>query len=193
MRFLIFIVTFAALFALTVGFLALIDALPEPALSEDAPNGTGPAVSEQTEAPVRIVAESIDMDVKVNNPVSTEIKVLDEALLTGAVRYPNSALLGQEGTVLIFGHSSYLPVIYNQAYKAFNNIQKLKAGDTVSVYSGSREYRYRVTGVRLANATEDVVELPSNGKYLTLVTCDSFGRKTDRFIVKAEFVRSLAL
>jgi len=183
----------AALFAITVGFLALVDALPDTAVSEDAYGGMESFVNISSEAPVRIVAESIDMDVRVNNPLSTDIKILDEALLTGAVRYPESALLGQEGTVLIFGHSSYLPVIYNQAYKAFNNIQKLQAGDIIGVYSGSREYRYRVTSVRLANATEDVVELPSDGKYLALVTCDSFGRKTDRFIVKAEFVRSLAL
>ncbi|KKW35391.1 hypothetical protein A2852_01795 [Candidatus Adlerbacteria bacterium RIFCSPHIGHO2_01_FULL_54_23] len=193
MRFLGYLATSAALFAITVGFLALVDALPDTAVSEDAYGGMESFVNISSEAPVRIVAESIDMDVRVNNPLSTDIKILDEALLTGAVRYPESALLGQEGTVLIFGHSSYLPVIYNQAYKAFNNIQKLQAGDIIGVYSGSREYRYRVTSVRLANATEDVVELPSDGKYLALVTCDSFGRKTDRFIVKAEFVRSLAL
>src|SRR3989344_788477 len=193
MRFLGYLATSAALFAITVGFLALVDALPDTAVSEDAYGGMESFVNISPGAPVGLVSESIDMDVRVNNPLSTDIKILDEALLTGAVRYPESALLGQEGTVLIFGHSSYLPVIYNQAYKAFNNIQKLQAGDIIGVYSGSREYRYRVTSVRLANATEDVVELPSDGKYLALVTCDSFGRKTDRFIVKAEFVRSLAL
>jgi LPXTG-site transpeptidase (sortase) family protein len=77
--------------------------------------------------------------------------------------------------------------VHNQAYKTFNGIQKLKNGATVSVYSGTTEYRYKVTGVRLANATEDVVELPTNGKFLTLVTCDSFGTKSDRFVVTAEF------
>jgi len=41
--------------------------------------------------------------------------------------------------------------------------------------------------VRLANATEDVIELPSTGKFLTLVTCDSFGTKSDRFVVTAQF------
>ena len=202
MRFLTFIATFAALFALTVGFLAAVDALPEPLDSLQSDSGQAARGTPRTqnithnqsaEVPVRIVAESIGMDVKVNNPTQSDIETLDKALLTGAVRYPDSALLGQSGTVLIFGHSSYVPVIYNQAYKAFNGIQHLKAGDTVRVYSGSAEHRYRVTGVRLADASEDVVELRSDGTYLTLVTCDSFGRKTDRFVITAEFVDSNAL
>lgn len=190
MRFLAFTGVFAACFALTVGFLALVDALPESGEAGAGGNSDYSISDFRSEQPVRIAAEKVGMDVKVNNPVSTDIETLDKALLTGAVRYPESALLGQEGTVLIFGHSSYLPVIYNQAYKAFNGIQNFKTGDAMSVFSGSREYRYRVTGVRLADATEDVVELRSDGKYLALVTCDSFGRKTDRFVVTAEFVGS---
>ena len=104
-----------------------------------------------------------------------------------AARCATRPRLGEEGTVLIFGHSSYLPIVRNQNYKAFNGIQKLKVGETVSVYSATAEYRYTVTGVRLANATEDVIELPSTGKFLTLVTCDSFGTKSDRFVVTAQF------
>jgi len=47
--------------------------------------------------------------------------------------------------------------------------------------------------VRLANAEEDVVQLPSNGKYLALVTCDNFGTKSDRYVVEAELVAAYAL
>ena len=143
--------------------------------------------SANSEIPLRIVAKSIGLDKTIANPSSTDVEVLDAALQGGTVRYPTSARLGEEGTVLIFGHSSYLPIVRNQNYKAFNGIQKLKAGDTVSVYSASAEYRYTVTGVRLANAAEDVIELPSTGKFLTMVTCDSFGKKTDRFVVTAKF------
>ena len=136
---------------------------------------------------MRIVAKSIGLDKTVANPESTDVDVLDGFLLKGTVRYPTSALLGTSGTVLIFGHSSYLPIVNNQNFKAFNGIQNLKVGETVSVYSATAEYRYAVTSVRLANATEDVIELPATGKFLTLVTCDSFGKKTDRFVVMAEF------
>ena len=127
------------------------------------------------------------------NPSSTKVAALDEALLKGAVRYPTSAKLGQTGTVLLFGHSSYLPVIYNQAYKAFKGIQNLKKGDVVSVYSGTHEYRYAVESVSIANANEDVIELRKDGKYLTLVTCDTFAKKSDRFVVTAKFVGAYPL
>jgi len=194
-----FALTFIAFFALSYVFLAMVDALPEPlsSASEAAlsqrnadPISTGAASEANATSPelsVRVVAKSIGMDNAVLNPTSTDVGVLDEALLKGTVRYPGSGMLGQDGTVLIFGHSSYLPIVRNQNYKAFNGIQKIKPGETISVYSGTREYRYTVTGVRLANAEEDVVELPSNGKFLTLVTCDSFGTKSDRFIVTATF------
>ena len=81
----------------------------------------------------------------------------------------------------------------NQNFKAFDGVQNLKAGDTVSIYSATREYRYAVSGVRLANTTEGVVQLPSNGKYLTLVTCNSFGSKSDRYVVTADFVGAYEL
>ena len=192
-----FALTFVALFALAFVFLAGVDALPEP-LGSQSPSqkvqGLGSPQpdhfaqdSASAELPVRIVAKSIGLDKTIANPSSTDVEVLDAALQGGTVRYPTSARLGEEGTGLIFGHSSYLPIVRNQNYKAFNGIQKLKAGETVSVYSGAAEYRYTVTGVRLANATEDVIELPATGKFLTLVTCDSFGKKTDRFVVTAKF------
>lgn len=200
MRTLSFVLTFAALFFITYVFLGVVDALPEPrdtieaepvATPIDEPVATEPQNNPQM--PVRIAARDIGVNATVSNPNSTDVAVLDEALLHGAVRYPTSAQLGQEGTVLIFGHSSYLPVVRNQAYKAFNSIQNLKQGQIISVYSDGLEYRYAVTGVRLANAEDDVVELPTVGRHLTLVTCDSFGTKSDRFIVTADLEGTYAI
>jgi LPXTG-site transpeptidase (sortase) family protein len=145
------------------------------------------------DAPVRIMAKTIGMNVSVSNPTSSDVDVLDTALLKGAVRYPTSALLGVDGTVLLFGHSSYLPIVHNQNYKAFDGIQNLKVGETISVYSATREYRYSVVSVKLADATQDVVQLPATGKHLILVTCDSFTKKTNRFVVTADFVGTYSL
>lgn len=186
-----FTLTFLVLFILTYIFFAAVDALPEPA--KNTPGGGVVASPQGVELPVRAAASAIRMDVGVENPTSQNIAVLDEALLRGAVRYPTSAKLGEEGTVFLFGHSSYLPVVHNQAYKAFNRIQDLKTGDTVSVYSGTTEYRYAVTGVRVADATEDVIELSQTGRKLVLVTCDSFSSKTSRFVVTADLVGTYAL
>lgn len=187
-----FSLTFVALFALAFVFLAGVDMLPETQTNART-SDVRVQDSASAELPTRIVATSIRLDKSVVNPTSTDVETLDAALLGGTVRYPTSAKLGEEGTALIFGHSSYLPIVRNQNYKAFNGIQKLKVGETVSVYSATAEYRYTVTNVRLANATEDVVELPATGKFLALVTCDSFGKKSDRFVVTAEFVGAYSL
>ena len=192
-------VAFVAMFAATVWFLGQMDALPEPSKTSAPVVAQTPTVDEtkvvptSAQLPVRIEAEDIGLSVKVANPASTNVDTLDEELLSGAVRYPTSGKLGENGTVVIFGHSSYLPVVHNQAYKAFDGIQNLKKGEVVSVYSGTLEYRYMVETVSVANADEDVIELRKDGQYLTLVTCDSFTKKTDRFIVTAKFVGAYQL
>ena len=192
-----FSLAFIALFALTFAFLALLCATPNPLGEQSGGDALGAPVAERgeeiKELPVRVIGEAVGLDVSVNNPTSTDIETLDKALLSGAVRYPTSAWLGQEGSLLVFGHSSYLPLVRNQAYKAFNDIQKFSAGDTVKVRSATIEYRYKVVSVRLADATEDSIEFPPSGKHLVLVTCDSFGKKTERFIVTADFTGAYLL
>jgi LPXTG-site transpeptidase (sortase) family protein len=187
-----FAMTFVLLFGLMFAFMAAVDALPD---NPNAPShsSTVAAAPANPEAPVRIVAPDINLDVNVVNPTSTDVDLLDDALTQGAVHYPTSADLGVDGTVLIFGHSSYLPVVYHQYYKTFDGIQNLKVGSIVSVYSGDLEYRYSVTGVSVADATQDVVQLPTTGKHLVLVTCDSFATKSNRFVVTADFVGTYAL
>ncbi|MBX4192437.1 sortase [Candidatus Parcubacteria bacterium] len=192
-----FALAFFCMFVLLFTFLSATDTLPEvPNAYRDVPalfgQQTQVAVDNaQPEEPVRIKISAVGVDVSVSNPNSTDLAVLDKVLLNGAARYPDSARLGEDGTVLLFGHSSSLPIVHNQNYKSFNGIQNLHNGSVISVFSGTTEYRYSVTGVRLANANEDVVELPTNGKFLTLVTCNnSIANKVGRYVVTAEFVEA---
>ena len=192
-----FLAVFGLVFFSSITVLGALDLLPEtevttstriPALVA-APIGAVAA----PEYPTGIEIPSIGVAADVENPASTNIAALDAALLKGAVRYPSSSKLGEEGNLIIFGHSSYLPVVRNQAFKAFNGIQNLTRGEEIIVTSGSRAYVYTVTSVREAKAGEDAIPLTDTGHTLTLATCDSFGEKSDRFIVTAELatVRSL--
>jgi LPXTG-site transpeptidase (sortase) family protein len=141
--------------------------------------------------PERILINGVDIDLPVLNPESADIDVLDNALLSGSVRYPNSARLGEDGNMFIFGHSSGLPVVKNQMFKAFNKIPELEKGDVITVVGGGMEYVYRVDKVRLTNVNEGLVDLSQkNGKKLTLSTCNSFGAKSERWVVEADFVGS---
>lgn len=138
--------------------------------------------------PDRIVIDAIDLDVPVGVPASNDISVLDAVLLKGAALYPGSGTLDQERNLLILGHSSHLPIVRNQAYRAFNNIEKLAVGDTIKVFSGSHAYVYRVKNVKLVPAPEAMVRFNTGKRELTLVTCDNFGAKTDRYVVSADFI-----
>lgn len=145
------------------------------------------------ELPTRIEIPAISLAASIANPMTTSINALDAELLKGAVRYPTSAKLGETGNVVLFGHSSYLPVVGNQAYKTFNGIQKLVAGDLVIVSSAGTAYTYRVRSMVKENVNDAGILLEVSGRVLTLSTCNSFGTKSDRFVVTADFVESHAI
>jgi LPXTG-site transpeptidase (sortase) family protein len=147
------------------------------------------AVSAPTAFPDRLVIPALGKDLPVSNPQTTNIEALDEALKSSVVRYPTSGLLGEDGTnTLIFGHSSYLPVVRNKLYKAFNEIQDLKVGDKIEAVAEGTVYEYKVVRVYRASALDDSIALTVGKHRITLLTCNSFGEKSDRWVVEAEFV-----
>lgn len=195
-----FLAAFLAVFFVTFSTLATLDLIPEPKAEAVAIEATVPASSlaaaallANPENPVRVVIEEAGIDVTIKNPSTTNVAALDEALLTGAVRYPTSAKLGEEGNMILFGHSSYLPIVNNKSFKAFNEIQNLEKGDRITVYGEDAAYVYRVTEVAQADADEDAIPLTKTGHTLTIATCDSFGKKTSRFVVVADLVESYPL
>ena len=143
-----------------------------------------------TMLPVALTIPSLRMESVVVNPASADIAALDAALLQGVVRHPGSAKLGEDGNVVIFGHSSYLPVVHNPLFKAFNGVQKLSPGATITLSSSDTVFEYQVVKVTRADARADAIPLNVSGKRLTLITCDSFRSEDDRFIVEADFVKS---
>ena len=139
--------------------------------------------------PERLVIPRLGKELPVSNPQTRNIAALDEELKRAVVRYPDAATLGQkDGNTLIFGHSSRLPVVRNKLYQAFNDIETLQEGDTVEAYAGDDVYTYKVTRVYEASAESDRIPLVTNGHQLTLLTCDTFGKKSDRFVVEAKFI-----
>ncbi|HRH24551.1 MAG TPA: sortase [Candidatus Paceibacterota bacterium] len=142
----------------------------------------------QGELPVRIEIPKVGIQATVSNPNTTDVATLDRELLAGAVRYPGSGTLGENGNVLMFGHSSHLPVVHNQAFKAFNDIQNLEVGDPIFVFGKEKIYVYAVEKVEAENTTTGAIPLDITGAKLTLATCDNFGTKSDRFVVTAVLV-----
>ncbi len=199
-----FFCLFALIFLGSVAVLATFDLLPDTSsfsstkavatitLSpESISNTDAPKTIAVIELPTKIKIPAINLSAKIENPITTNIEVLDQTLLFGAVRYPVSAKLGETGNVVLFGHSSYLPIVGNQAYKTFNGIQKLAVGDTITVYSVTTAYTYKVRSVTKESVDDNKpIPLSAIGKELTLVTCNSFATKSDRFVIVADFVES---
>ncbi len=142
--------------------------------------------------PKRVIISKIGVDSYVSNPTSTDTSILNEALLSGAVRYPGSGTLGH-GNMFLFGHSTGIRIVNNQAYKAFNHLNQMALGDTISVQSSDTEYTYSVTSVALIDSDEKLVDFSKNKDMLTLSTCDVFGEKQERYVVEAKFISSRKL
>ncbi len=138
--------------------------------------------------PTRLIIPKLERDIPVLNPQETSVQALDNALLSGVVRHPDSADFLNDGTMFLFGHSSYLPSVMNKNFQAFNGIQDLEWGDTIMVHSLDTEYVYQVERVYEVSAAAADIDLEMGTPRLTLVTCDSFGSKSDRFVVEASLV-----
>jgi LPXTG-site transpeptidase (sortase) family protein len=136
---------------------------------------------------------TVGITVPIVTPTSTTISALDTALADGVVRYPGSGNPGERTNILFFGHSSNLPVVHNPAYRALNKLEDVRLGDDVYVRSGEREYHYKVFAVRLTTDTEELVTFTSDERQITISTCNTFGQKSERFVVQAIYVGSKSL
>lgn len=196
--------SFMFIFIFSLVFLHILGFVPEPAVEAETESliprvSTSSNSVNQTTAvrgdarPIRISIESVGIDARVETPPSTDIVVLDSALLRGAVHYPGSGTLVDISNIFIFGHSSHLPLVHNDNFRVFNNLEKVKAGDIVRVESSDMVNLYRVRSVDLVSVDEALVEFTEHSKMLTLSTCNSFGEPSDRYVVKADFVTSMEL
>ena len=197
----IFLATFTGLYLLglvptefaDVNQTSVLDELPTAGLPIIESSSTSAVKNTFTgEEPTHITIAKIGVDAKISDPSSTDVTVLDDALTHGAVHYPGSGLLA-DGNLFLFAHSTNWSVVHNQAYKTFNNLDKLVAGDEIQVTGTSQVYTYRVTSVRLADNNQIWVDLSGNKKMLTLSTCNTFGEKQQRYVVQADFVGSSAI
>lgn len=161
-----------------------------PMLGEDR---TPSAVAPVTSLPARIQIPAIDLDLAIQNPSTRNIEALDTLLKNGPARYVDSARLGETGNMIVFAHSSHLPVVHNLMYKAFNRVPELKAGDSITLIGDdNKSYLYVVRDVEKADANDATIDLSAkNGTRLTLVTCDTLTGKSARFVLTADFVGTI--
>ncbi len=189
---------FVFIFSASFGLLYMLGLVPPELQFTDTPEQTSTlqpweqtqaVPAEQGELPTKIVIDKVGVNATIENPSTTNAAVLDDSLTRGAVRYPGSGLLGK-GNLFLFGHSTSFKVVHNQAYKTFNNLKSLVAGDQIYVYSATKKYTYSVRTVTLVDSNEAWIDVSSKDNMLTLSTCNTFGAKEERYVVQADYVRS---
>ncbi|GIW63713.1 MAG: hypothetical protein KatS3mg091_515 [Patescibacteria group bacterium] len=121
----------------------------------------------------------------------TDAKVIvaGEDLNQGLVHYLPKSLPGEEGNVVIFGHST-LPQLFKKGdYKSiFTYLHTLEKGDEISVKLGDSVYNYEVTEMFIINPDQiEILEQIKNDSILTLVTCTPPGTYWKRLVVRAKF------
>jgi LPXTG-site transpeptidase (sortase) family protein len=140
--------------------------------------------------PDKITISKIGVDSEIQKPQSQEVSVLDAALNKGAVYYPGSGTINF-GNMFLFGHSTGFSIVNNQAYKTFNNLDDLVAGDEIEIESNGRTFIYKVQKVTLLDESAAFVDFSKTDQMLTLSTCNTFGQKQERWVVEAIFDREV--
>ncbi len=132
-----------------------------------------------------IYIEKIGAELPIIDSDSYDNRVLHNELDDGAVRYPASALFGQEGQTVLLGHSApdNWPDIKHDT--AFSRIDELGAGDEIAVYFRDKIYTYSVTRSEIIAKGGDLSGEPPSGNSLVLVSCWPPGRDLNRIAVEA--------
>lgn len=145
---------------------------------------SGAAVGKDPE----VIIPKINAEVPVVYDVNTtDDEAIQQGLTEGVVHYPTSPDPGQDGNVVIVGHSS--GNIFNLGnYKfAFSLLRELDNGDTFFLQKDGKRYTYQVYKKEVVKPTDVGVLGPADKPdTATLITCDPPGLSTNRLVLTAE-------
>ena len=101
-----------------------------------------------------------------------------EQLKKGVAQHIGTADPGQTGNVVLSAHNDIFGEI-------FRNLDKLKPGDEVIVFTNQKQYTYVVDGTQLVEPTAVDVMSPTGSPTLTLISCYPYLVDKQRIVVRA--------
>jgi len=123
-----------------------------------------------------------------------KLKIKDALVTIGSmdlekslIQYPQTALPGQLGNSVVFGHS-VLPQFFSPTnyLTIFSTLYKLKQGDEIFIDYDGVKYKYIIDEMFEVKPTDlSVLEQRFDQKNLTLITCSPPGTYLRRLIIKA--------
>ena len=118
------------------------------------------------------------------------VSIGGEDLAQNLIQYPGTALPGQIGNAVIFGHS-VLPAFYDPTsyLTIFSTLPTLVTGDVITLSYDGITYKYQVEQKFEVQPTDiQILDQDESDSFLSLVTCVPPGLQTRRLIVKARIV-----
>ena len=118
------------------------------------------------------------------------VQVNGKDLMKSLIQYPGTALPGQLGNTIVFGHS-VLPQFFNSKdYRTiFSTLPTLEKGDEIFLNFDGVTYRYRVEKmVEVLPEDVSVLEQHYDRERLSLITCVPPGTYLRRLVVWANLV-----
>lgn len=116
-----------------------------------------------------------------------EVSTRDYDLEKHLVQYLGTSLPGENGTAVIFGHST-LPQLFNpKNYKTiFATLHTVKIGDDIFATVGGVTYKYKIFSITITDPEDtNILSQSFDHSYITLVTCTPPGTIWKRLVVRA--------
>ena len=101
-----------------------------------------------------------------------------EQLKKGVGQHLGPANPGDRGNVVLSAHNDIFGEI-------FRDLDRLKPGDEIVLYTNQRAYSYRVVNTRIVEPTEVEVLAPTQDATVTLISCYPYMVDTQRIVVVA--------
>jgi sortase A len=132
-----------------------------------------------------VIIPKINVEIPVVYDVNTiNDAAVDQGLERGVVHYADTALPGQNGNLVIVGHSSN-NILNPGKYKfAFVLLSRLENGDTFYIQKDGKRYTYQVYKKTVVSPNDVSVLGPADKvATATLITCDPPGTSINRLVV----------
>lgn len=158
--------------------------LPAPAAAL-APEATPTPWPDPTIPENSISVAGVNIAAPINWDTELVEKTIQDKLLVGVAHLAGTAKPGQQGYVIITGHSSNYPWIKGQYNTIFAPLHKTKVGQSIIVNYQNHEYRYDITRIYEIKPDQLEVLQGGEGSGIRLITCTPVGTSLRRLVVEA--------
>ncbi|MDO8529110.1 MAG: sortase [bacterium] len=143
---------------------------------------------------VEVSIEKISVNTPMIWSTSENEKSLLEDLKNGVIHFPKTASPGQNGNMIISGHSSNYVWVKGDYNYIFKNLNNLEVGDLIIVKiiqqnGAAIVYQYKVSEKMITSPDDERIFAETPTPTLTLSTCWPLGTAFRRLIVKAEIIK----